>query len=93
MIRIILIFPIKIYQRLISPFLGLSCRFTPTCSHYAIEAIDKFGIIKGTLLSIKRIFKCNPLELAPDPEQDECIFVGTPVKLIDKYKPNTNDNR
>jgi len=61
MIRTIFIFPIKIYQRFISPFLGFSCRFTPTCSHYAIEAIDKFGIIKGTLLSIKRIFKCNPL--------------------------------
>jgi len=61
MIRIIFIFPIKIYQRFISPFLGFSCRFTPTCSHYTIEAIKKFGIIKGTLLSIKRILKCNPL--------------------------------
>ena len=61
MIRTIFIFPIKIYQSFISPFLGFSCRFTPTCSHYAIEAVDKFGIIKGTLLSIKRILKCNPL--------------------------------
>ena len=61
MIRIIFIFPIKVYQRFISPFLGFSCRFTPTCSHYTIEAIKKFGIIKGTLLSIKRILKCNPL--------------------------------
>ncbi len=60
MIKTIFVFPIKIYQKLISPFLGSSCRFTPTCSHYAIEVIDKFGIIKGTLLSIKRILKCNP---------------------------------
>ena len=60
MIKTIFIFSIKIYQKLISPFLGSSCRFTPTCSHYAIEVIDKFGIIKGTLLSIKRILKCNP---------------------------------
>tara|TARA_B100000287_G_C20239659_1_gene625566 strand:- start:65 stop:280 length:216 start_codon:yes stop_codon:yes gene_type:complete len=60
MIKTIFVFPIKIYQKLISPFLGSSCRFTPTCSHYAIEVIDKFGIIKGTLLSVKRILKCNP---------------------------------
>ena len=60
MIKTIFVFPIKIYQELISPFLGSSCRFTPTCSHYAIEVIDKFGIIKGTLLSVKRILKCNP---------------------------------
>ena len=60
MIKTIFVFPIKIYQKLISPFLGPSCRFTPTCSHYAIEVIDKFGIIKGTLLSVKRILKCNP---------------------------------
>ena len=60
MIKAIFVFPIKIYQKLISPFLGSSCRFTPTCSHYAIEVIDKFGIIKGTLLSVKRILKCNP---------------------------------
>ena len=46
--------------------------------------------LKTTWISI---FKCNPLELAPDPDQDECIFVGTPVKLINKYKPNTNDER
>ena len=57
----IFILPIKIYQRLISPFIGASCRYMPTCSDYAIEAIDKFGIIKGTILSIKRILKCNPL--------------------------------
>tara|TARA_Y100000589_G_scaffold313790_1_gene335542 strand:- start:534 stop:749 length:216 start_codon:yes stop_codon:yes gene_type:complete len=60
MIKTIFVFPIKIYQKLISQFLGSSCRFTPTCSHYAIEVIDKFGIIKGTLLSVKRILKCNP---------------------------------
>ena len=60
MIKTIFVFPIKFYQKLISPFLGSSCRFTPTCAHYAIEVIDKFGIIKGTLLSVKRILKCNP---------------------------------
>ena len=60
MIKTIFVFPVKIYQKLISPLLGSSCRFTPTCSHYTIDVINKFGIIKGTLLSIKRILKCNP---------------------------------
>ena len=59
--KYILILPIKMYQLLISPFIGASCRFSPTCSDYAIEAIDRFGIIKGTLLSIRRILRCNPL--------------------------------
>ncbi|TBR18982.1 MAG: membrane protein insertion efficiency factor YidD [Chitinophagaceae bacterium] len=51
---------IKIYQWIISPLLGPKCRFTPTCSHYAEEAIKKYGIIKGIWLSIKRISRCHP---------------------------------
>lgn len=50
---------IKIYQ--LTPFsTHSSCRYTPTCSNYAIEAIGKYGSIKGTYLSIKRILRCNP---------------------------------
>ena len=56
----ILIIPIKAYQILISPLLGPSCRFTPTCSQYAIEAIQKYGPIKGSWLTFKRIIKCHP---------------------------------
>ncbi len=51
---------IKIYQLLISPLFPPSCRFTPTCSHYSIEALKKYGIFKGGWLSIKRILKCHP---------------------------------
>lgn len=51
---------IRVYQICISPLLGPHCRFTPTCSQYAIEAINLHGIIKGTFLSIKRISKCHP---------------------------------
>ena len=51
---------IKIYQLLISPLFPPSCRFTPTCSHYSIEALKKFGIFKGSWLSIKRILRCHP---------------------------------
>jgi len=52
---------IKGYQRFISPLLGSNCRFTPTCSTYATEAINRFGVIKGGWLASKRILKCHPL--------------------------------
>ena len=51
---------VKGYQYLISPLLGQNCRYTPTCSEYSIQAIQKYGIFKGILLSIKRISKCHP---------------------------------
>ncbi|TAH00226.1 MAG: membrane protein insertion efficiency factor YidD [Sphingobacteriales bacterium] len=51
---------IKIYQYLLSPLLGASCRFTPTCSEYGIIAIKKYGAFKGGWLTLKRILKCNP---------------------------------
>lgn len=51
---------IKIYQYLISPMLPNACRYTPTCSKYAVEAFTKYGIIKGFWLSLKRISKCHP---------------------------------
>lgn len=52
--------PIRLYQILISPLLGKNCRFTPTCSHYMIEAIEVWGPFKGIYLGIKRISKCHP---------------------------------
>jgi|TARA_B100000768_G_scaffold27328_1_gene25557 hypothetical protein len=51
---------IRGYQLAISPLLGSNCRFHPTCSCYAHEAIDRFGVVKGTYLSIFRILKCHP---------------------------------
>lgn len=51
---------IRGYQRFISPLLGNNCRFRPTCSDYSIQAIQKYGVIKGTFLAIIRILKCNP---------------------------------
>ena len=50
---------IKLYQRIPGPWHD-NCRHIPTCSNYAIEAINRYGSIKGTILSIKRILKCNP---------------------------------
>ena len=51
---------IKLYQWIISPLFGPKCRFTPTCSHYALEALKKYGLFKGTWLAIKRISRCHP---------------------------------
>ncbi|MFY7900784.1 MAG: membrane protein insertion efficiency factor YidD [Chitinophagaceae bacterium] len=51
---------IRCYQYIISPWLGPKCRYTPTCSHYAIEAFQKYGVIKGFWLSAKRIASCHP---------------------------------
>ena len=53
------ILPIRFYQRCISPLLPAACRYTPTCSHYAVEAIQAYGPIKGTLMGAKRIISCN----------------------------------
>ena len=51
---------IKIYQLVISPWLGPKCRYTPTCSHYAAEALKKHGLFKGMWLAIRRISRCHP---------------------------------
>jgi len=51
---------VRFYQAAISPYLPASCRFTPTCSHYTIEALQKHGVLKGGWLSIKRISSCHP---------------------------------
>ncbi len=51
---------IRIYQITLSPFIGRNCRYTPTCSNYGIEAIKKYGAIKGGWLTLKRILSCNP---------------------------------
>jgi uncharacterized protein len=63
---------IRFYQTVVSPLKPPTCRFYPTCSHYGLEAIKRFGPIKGGWLTIKRIGKCHPLHpggLDPVPEE------------------------
>ena len=59
----ILIKLIKGYKFVISPLLSQSCRYLPTCSEYSIEALKEFGLIKGTLMSLKRILSCHPIKI------------------------------
>ena len=58
----ILIKFIKCYKFLISPLLGQSCRYLPTCSDYSVEALKKFGLAKGSFMSLKRVLSCHPIK-------------------------------
>ena len=58
--RKVLIALIKVYRFTLSPFIGQHCRFTPTCSQYATEAIEQYGSIKGSWMAAKRLSKCHP---------------------------------
>ena len=76
-VRRVCILPIRLYQCCISPLLPPACRFTPTCSAYAAEAIARFGVLKGGFLAIRRILHCHPFYPGgydPVPEKDENIF-------------------
>jgi hypothetical protein len=59
-LRYLLIIPIRMYQLFISPLLGPKCRYTPSCSHYMLQAIEEWGIVQGVWLGVKRISRCHP---------------------------------
>jgi putative membrane protein insertion efficiency factor len=70
------IFPIRLYQRYLSPLLGKNCRFDPTCSHFAVEAIEEWGVIKGIWMGARRIAKCHPwggFGYDPVPKKDTTV--------------------
>jgi putative membrane protein insertion efficiency factor len=57
--QVILLF-IKGYQLILSPYLPPSCRFTPTCSEYTFQAVERYGVLKGTAMGLKRLSRCHP---------------------------------
>jgi uncharacterized protein len=59
-VKVVLIFFIRTYRLLISPLLPPSCRFTPTCSEYAMQAIEKYGALRGVYLAARRLLRCHP---------------------------------
>tara|TARA_B100000963_G_scaffold354793_1_gene371892 strand:+ start:1379 stop:1630 length:252 start_codon:yes stop_codon:yes gene_type:complete len=76
----ILIKLIKIYKFLISPLLGNSCRYLPTCSDYSIEALKTFGFVKGSFLSLKRILSCHPIKFLGGGEGFDPVNKNTNLK-------------
>ncbi len=74
MAKVVLVGLVRAYQLLISPLLGTNCRFQPTCSHYMIESINRFGAIRGTWLGVRRLSHCHPWHkggLDPVPELEK----------------------
>ncbi|MGM9522674.1 MAG: membrane protein insertion efficiency factor YidD [Oscillospiraceae bacterium] len=63
----LLILLVRFYRKHISPFTKPCCRFTPTCSQYALEALEKYGALKGSWLALRRILRCNPFNKHYDP--------------------------
>ena len=59
-VKFLVLLMIRMYQSVISPFLGPACRFYPSCSEYAHEAVDKYGVIRGGYLAVRRLFRCHP---------------------------------
>lgn len=62
--RALVLLLLRGYRRLLSPVLGPACRFEPTCSVYAIEAVERFGVIKGSVLAVRRVLRCHPFSAA-----------------------------
>ena len=61
-LKLIIIKIIKLYQLVISPYLGNNCRYLPTCSEYFIDSLNEYGFIKGSIKGIKRILSCHPIK-------------------------------
>jgi uncharacterized protein len=73
--RAVVLAPIRVYQRLVSPLLGPRCRYHPTCSAYAVDAIRSFGILRGVVLAAWRVLRCNPWSLGGvDRVEDQRLF-------------------
>jgi hypothetical protein len=74
-LRAVFTAPIKLYQKIVSPLTGQRCKYYPSCSEYAVQAITKFGILRGLVLAGWRLLRCNPLSHGGfDPVEDQRLF-------------------
>jgi putative membrane protein insertion efficiency factor len=75
------VMPIRVYQRLISPMLGSRCKYYPSCSEYAVQAVRSYGILKGLVLAGWRLLRCNPWSHGGvDHVGSQTIFQSSPRK-------------
>jgi putative membrane protein insertion efficiency factor len=74
-LRALVIAPIRLYQRVISPGLAPRCKYHPSCSAYAVQAIERYGILRGSVLAAWRLLRCNPFSLGGyDPVTVQRLF-------------------
>jgi uncharacterized protein len=79
MIRSPLIALIRLYQKVLSPLLGPRCRYYPSCSEYAVQAIRRYGILRGLVLAVWRLMRCNPFSHGGvDLVEDQTLFTSRP---------------
>jgi putative membrane protein insertion efficiency factor len=77
--RAVVLAPIRVYQRFISPGLPRRCKYHPTCSAYAVQAIERYGILRGSVLAAWRLLRCNPFSLGGyDPVTAQRLFRSAP---------------
>jgi uncharacterized protein len=80
-LRAIVVSPIRVYQRVLSPLLPRSCRYHPSCSEYAAQAIGRYGILRGVVLAAWRVLRCNPWSWGGhDPVEAQTLFRPRPVR-------------
>jgi uncharacterized protein len=81
LVTAVLIAPIRLYQRWISPAFAPRCRYYPTCSEYAVQSLRELGPIRGMILAAWRLLRCNPFSRGGvDELQDRPLFRGTPLR-------------
>jgi putative membrane protein insertion efficiency factor len=74
-LRRVFVAPIRAYQRMFSPVLGERCRYYPSCSTYAVQAVQSYGILRGLVLAVWRVLRCNPLSRGGvDPVHEQRLF-------------------
>jgi putative membrane protein insertion efficiency factor len=77
--RTVAVAPVVVYQRLVSPALGRRCKYEPTCSRYAVQAVGEYGILRGLVLAAWRLLRCNPWSHGGyDPVEAQRLFVDDP---------------
>ncbi len=77
-LRVIVAAPIHGYRRMVSPLLPARCKYEPTCSGYAVQAIRRFGIVRGVVLALWRLLRCNPWSDGGfDPVEEQRLFPGS----------------
>ena len=73
--RAIALLPLRVYRRLVSPLLPQRCRYYPSCSRYAVDAVERYGVLRGSVLAAWRVLRCNPWSAGGiDQIDDQTVF-------------------